>query len=130
MLAGAVRGDSPARVLGPRYEPVAGIWSARPLKPEVAEPPTGCAPQVPDVVHALANARGAVAAAVDFDDAVHRACSGGVEPALDAALAGTLMGALFGARAIPAAQLEALARVELLESIAARLAARHAGIRR
>lgn len=130
MLAGAVRGDSSARVLGPRYEPVAGIWSARPLKPEVAEPPAERAPQAPDVVHALANARGAVAAAVDFDDAVHRACSGGVEPALDAALAGTLMGALFGARVIPAAQLEALARVELLESIATRLAARHVGTQR
>ncbi len=130
LLAGAIRGDSPGRVLGPRYEPVAGIWSARPLRPEVAEPPTGREPQAPDVVHALANARAAVAAAVDFDDAVHRACSAGVEPALDAALAGTMMGALFGARAIPAAQLATLARVELLESIAARFAARLGGARR
>lgn len=130
MLVGALRGDAPAQVLGPRYEPVAGLWSARPLKPEVAEPPAGCTPGVPDVVHALANAREAVAAAADFDDAVHRACGGGVEPALDAALAGTLMGALFGARVIPIAQLEALARVDVLESIAARLAAQQSGAQR
>lgn len=130
MLAGALRGDAPARVLSPGYEPVAGTWSARPLRPELAEPPTSRAPQSPDVVHALANAREAVAAAVDFDDAVNRACSGGTEPALDAALAGTLMGALFGARIIPSAQLAALARVDLLEAIAARLAARTAGAQR
>lgn len=124
MLVGALRGDPPADVLGPHYEPVAGLWAARPLRPEVAEPVPRRASHAPDVVHALENARAAVAAAADFDDAVHRACRGGIEPALDAALAGTLMGALHGARVIPRAQVEALARADLLESIAARFNAR------
>ncbi len=123
MLAGALRGDPATQVLGEQYEPVAGLWSARPLKAEVAALATKHAPHAPNVVHSLANARASVAAAADFDDAVHRACNGGMESALDAALAGTLMGALHGARIVPRAQVEALARADLLESVAARYTA-------
>lgn len=129
MLVGALRGDSAARVLGPHYEPVPGLWSARPLKPDVARLAATPESRVADVVHALANVRGAVSSASDFEDAIDRACRGGAEPALDAALAGTLMGALFGVRAIPHARLQTLPRADLLDSFATRFVARLVGPR-
>jgi hypothetical protein len=59
--------------------------------------------------------------AADFGDAIGRACESAVEPGLEAALAGTLMGALYGAAVIPVGRVASLARVDLLESFAARL---------
>ena len=124
MLVGALRGEAPTRVLGAGYEPVPGLWAARPLKPEVAKLAGRHAAQGPDVLNTLANLRSAVTGAADFDDAVRRACEGGAEPALDGALAGTLMGALFGERVIPRPRLAGLPRRDLLDSVAARLVAR------
>jgi ADP-ribosylglycohydrolase len=50
----------------------------------------------------------------------------GCEPALDGALAGALAGALRGAAALPPASVSALARLDLLEQVAGRLAGRQA----
>jgi ADP-ribosylglycohydrolase len=116
------------------------LWDARPLKTDVAtmavaavEEGSGiarAAHHTPDVVHAIANLRTAVAGARDFDDAVHRACSSGMEPALDAALAGALMGASFGERIITRPLVATIARADLLESIATRMCARVEGLQR
>jgi ADP-ribosylglycohydrolase len=140
MLVGALRGAAADEVFGPLYEPVAGLWDARPLKTAVAtmavaavEEGSGiarAARDTPDVVQACANLRVAVAGARDFDDALQRACSGGMEPALDAALAGTLMGVLFGERTIPRRHVAGIARADLLESIATRMCARLEGSQR
>jgi len=132
MLVGALRGASLGEVLGPLYEPVAGMWGARPLKTEVATMAVGAVEEgagdvrvalTPDVVRACANLRTAAAGARDFDDALQRACNGGMEPALDAALAGTLMGALFGESVISRPLVASIARVDLLESLARRMCA-------
>jgi ADP-ribosylglycohydrolase len=131
MLVGALQGVPPRVVLAGLYEPVPGLWKARPLKPMVANMARAAGPpeddpaaqkaRAPDAVAALARARAAVVLAADFDDAVGRACDAAVEPGLEAALAGTLMGAFYGAQSIPPERRSGLARPDLLESFAARL---------
>ncbi len=137
MLVGAFRGAAPSTVLGAMFEPVPGLWAARPLKPAVtamarevdlaAPGPNSRKPHGADVLDAVARARAAAGAATDFDDAVHRARAAAVEPGLETALAGTLMGALYGVESIPPARREGLARVDLLESFASRLCEGRAG---
>jgi ADP-ribosylglycohydrolase len=132
MLVGALRGAAPADVLGPLYEPAPGLWSARPLKPETlavlkARAPASdpSHPAVPaDVLHAVVNARDAVAGADQAMQAIRAAIDHGREPALDGALAGALWGALFGATSLPTGAVSSLAQVALLEEFAARLAVR------
>jgi ADP-ribosylglycohydrolase len=131
MLVGAFQGVAPQSVLEGLFEPVPGLWAARPLKPAVASmaranrpaevDPAANKAHAPDAVLAIARARAAVAGAQDFEDALRRACSSAVEPGLEAALAGTLMGALHGVEAIPRERRASLARTDLLESFAARL---------
>ena len=131
MLVGALSGVAPRSVLEGLYEPVAGLWTLRPLKPAVAamarasEPsrpdPPARKTDAPDVMLAVARARAAVRNAADFDDALKRACDSAVEPGLETALAGTLMGALHGAAAIPASCLADIAHRDLIESLATRL---------
>jgi ADP-ribosylglycohydrolase len=138
LLVGALRGEQPAALFSGIYEPVPGFWKKKPLKMEItaalAQPP----PAQPDprhrghpadAVHALANARAAVAAGGSADDAIQRAIHAGREPALDAALAGALGGALWGATALPAKRVATLARVEVLERLAARLVERQRSLR-
>jgi ADP-ribosylglycohydrolase len=130
MLVGALRGAGPAEFCQGLYEPAAGLWAARPLKPSVASAFRSAAKARPDAaagngrpadaVQAVARARAALADG--FEDTLRRACDGAVEPALEAALAGALAGASFGAGSIPADRLGGLARLDLLESFASRLA--------
>jgi ADP-ribosylglycohydrolase len=125
LLVGALRGEEPAVLFAGIYEPVPGLWKKRPLKAELTSallsPPAAPVPGQPvppaDVVHALANARAAVAAADGPEDAVQRAIRAGREPALDGALAGALGGALWGAAALPAARIATLACVDVLERL-------------
>jgi len=132
LLVGALRGEEPAVLFSGIYEPVPGLWKSKPLKAELASalasPRTPPAPhhhaRPADVVHAVANARAAVAAADGPEDAVQRAIRAGREPAVDGALAGALGGALWGAAALPAARIAMLARVDVLERLAARLVER------
>ena len=131
MLVGAVRGAAPRAVLEGLYEPSEGFWTGRPLKPAVVATAratlsprpdaTSRKGDSPDAMLAIARVRAAVAAAAGFDDAVKRAREGAVEPRLEAALAGTLMGALHGAAVIPRERLAQIARLELIESFAGRL---------
>lgn len=133
LLVGAMRGARPQELLAGPYEPVPGVWRARPLKPEILAAATGQAPRpesrargaAGDVVQAIATVRASIAAGVDVAGAIDSAVRAGHDPALDGALAGALAGALHGARAIPAASLAALERRELLEQFATRLADLH-----
>lgn len=133
LLVGALRGDASARVLSGVYEPVPGLWTRRPLKPEIAATADDRtlaaslerAGSTGDVASALRNARLAVAGAPTFEAAVQRAIDSGRDPALDGALAGALAGAFGGAAAIPATTIAGLSRLELLENFAARLGAEH-----
>lgn len=139
MLAGALRGEDPGRLLEGLYEPVPGLWDRRPLKPAVAAmarasetPPAevhGKRAAAPDIVAALARVRNAVARATDFEDALRRACESAVEPGLETALAGTLMGSIAGPDAIPGERVAGIARVELIESSAVRLSRAGGGAR-
>ena len=132
MLVGALRGAAPGDVLGTLYEPAPGFWAARPLKPQTVAalasrevPPED--PQrvaAADVLHAIVNARAAVAGAEDAAQAIRSAIATGREPALDGALAGALWGALFGASSLPAGAVTSLARVALIDEFATRLAGR------
>lgn len=129
LLVGALQGDAPRTVLGGLYEPAPALWSKSPLKAEIlamakasrgTESPGGAEPRRPDAVLAVANARSAVARACGFEDVLRHAVSGSSEPALDAALAGGLAGALLGERALPPKRRAALLRPAVLESMTAR----------
>ena len=129
MLVGALRGVAAADVCKGLYEPVPGLWAARPLKPSVAaafragQSRSDAAAEngaQADAVQAVVRTRAALSDG--FEETIRRACEQAVEPALEAALAGALAGASFGAGAIPADQLSRLARLDLLESFASRLA--------
>jgi ADP-ribosylglycohydrolase len=132
MLVGALGGADAASVLQGVYEPVAGIWTARPLKSELLAALArrrGAEEALSrhggwDVLHALVNVRAAVSAGGDVGQAIDAAIAHGREPALDGALAGALAGALQGARGLPASAAATLARLELLEQVAIRLAER------
>ncbi|HVN41815.1 MAG TPA: ADP-ribosylglycohydrolase family protein [Steroidobacteraceae bacterium] len=129
MVVCAVQGRPPGEVLTGRCEPAPGMWSARPLRAELAgldDPAQAVAepradPSL-DVIAALARARQAVLGARDFETAVRRAGEGTSEPSAVTALAGALFGALHGVAAIPAERLAALAGIELLEQTASDLA--------
>jgi ADP-ribosylglycohydrolase len=132
ILAGLLRGEDPGRVLGGAYEPVAGLWTRHPLKPAVRSMAAELDPPQPDAqsrkthaadaVAALARARDAVARSSGFADAIERAREAAVEPGLEAALAGTLSGAIGGADSIPRDLLGRLPRLDLIETLAERLA--------
>lgn len=132
LLVGALRGVPAARLFEGAYEPVAGLWQARPLRPEVVaalskpraarETPRRAPP--PDVVEAVANARAAVAAGGNAVEAIRLAVRDGREPALDGALAGALAGALWGASSLPAGALAGLARRDVIDGLADRFIAR------
>ena len=114
-------------MLGGLYEPVAGLWTARPLRPEIV-----AAASVPvdeaksrgnaDVANAITLVRAAVLQASDVPGAVQRALGLSRDPALAGALAGSLAGAFFGAGAIPSAVTAGLPGLARVEELAARLA--------
>jgi ADP-ribosylglycohydrolase/protein-tyrosine phosphatase len=138
LLAGALQRERPDVLFEGVYEPVPGLWNKKPLKAELASalasPPLPVQPDprhrgpTADVVHAVVNARAAVAAAADTEDAIQRAIRAGREPAVDGALAGALGGALWGATGLPAGRVAALARLDVLERLAAGLVERQRGL--
>jgi len=136
LLVGALRGEQPDVLFSGVYEPVAGLWKRKPLKAEFAATHAATPPedqwqrgQPADVVLAIANARAAAAAAGSAGEAIQRAMVAGREPAVEGALAGAIGGALWGAAALPAERIASLARVELIERLAARLVERQRGLR-
>ena len=137
LLVGALRGAGADELLAGVYEPVAGLWAARPLKPEVlaalARKRVAHDPSLRhaawDALHAVANARAAAAGSGDVGQVIRAAVGHGRDPALDGALAGALAGALQGAGSLPGEEVADLARLDLLERFAARLA-EHASVAR
>jgi ADP-ribosyl-[dinitrogen reductase] hydrolase len=128
LFLGALGGAEPKAVLAGLYEPVAGLWSARPLRPEIVAAASAPADEAistgnSDVVNAITVVRAAVLPAGDVPDAVQRALGLSREPALAGALAGSLAGAFFGAGAIPPAVTAGLPGLARVEELAARLAA-------
>jgi len=132
LVVGALRADAPAALFGGIYEPVPGLWKRKPLKPDLIAALASANPapdprqraQPADVVHVVANARAAVASAGDAGEAIERAIRGGREPSVDGALTGALAGALWGGAALPAEAVAALARLDVIERFAGRLAER------
>jgi len=132
LLVGALSGEPVATLFDGTYEPVAGLWQSRPLRPELVAAFTAHEAaresqrrtHSPDVVQAVVNARAAVAAAGNATEAIRLAIRDGREPALDGALAGALAGALWGASALPAGAVSALARRDTIDDFAARFAGR------
>lgn len=125
MMTAALQGLPRQRVLEGLCEPVAGLWAARALRPEIlamaiGEPAAARGDTGADAVAALANARAAVLMATTFEDAIRIACEGGAEP-LDGALAGAIYGTLYGASAIPVSRIAGLSGVEQVEQCANRL---------
>jgi ADP-ribosyl-[dinitrogen reductase] hydrolase len=132
-VCGALLGAGRDQVTSAAYEPVSGLWTARPLRAELLEglraPPLassqhGKSAHAPDVVQALSCVLAAVRATDDVNGAVVGAVQHAREPALEGALAGALAGALLGPEAIPGEWLERLPRRELLEEFATRLGVR------
>jgi len=68
-------------------------------------------------------ARAEALQAADLASAMERSVAAGRDPALAGAITGALIGAFIGAEAIPPAMTGALARLEVIEDVAARLAA-------
>lgn len=134
LLLGAITGGDPQEVLTGRYEPAPGLWAERPLREELDELFGGHAseaagssghPAAPGVLQALGVAISAARCSRDFETVVSAAIGAGGEPALQAALAGSLAGAFHGASVAPPELLGRLQRRELLEEFAARLAGQH-----
>jgi ADP-ribosylglycohydrolase len=75
------------------------------------------------VIDALLAARAEALQAADLASAMERSVAAGRDPALAGAITGALIGAFIGAEAIPPAMTGVLARLEVIEDVAARLAA-------
>ncbi len=127
LLLGAIDGATRETLLAGVFEPVPGLWSTKPLRGELVSrlnesAPAGKQRTGGDVVDTLVAARAAVLQATDLASAVQHSLTGRREPALTGALAGALMGAMLGSDAITPAIVSKLARHDLLEDFAARLA--------
>jgi ADP-ribosylglycohydrolase len=128
LLLGAIAGASRETVLHGIYEPVPGLWAARPLRAELADRLQDSSLQPPargvgDVIDALLVTRAAVAQAKDLPAAIETAVAASREPALAGALAGALTGAFLGSDAVASVTSGALTRPEIVEELAVRLAA-------
>jgi len=128
LFLGALGGGEPKAVLGGLYEPVAGLWSARPLRPEIVAAASVPADEAmsrgnSDALNAITLVRAAVLQTGDVPGAVQRVLGLSRDPALAGALAGSLAGAFLGADSIPPTVTAGLPGLARVEELAARLAA-------
>jgi ADP-ribosylglycohydrolase len=126
LLLGAFKGDAPQVVLADGYEPFNGLWSGRPLRPEIAtttlDPESSTRRSArSDVVEALGHLKASLSAADGVIPVIEAAVATAREPALAGAIAGALAGAFHGGGSIPPAELVGVARLDVLEAFAARL---------
>ena len=132
MIVGALRGAG-VSVASNRYEPVAELWTRRPLKREVEEVAATVPlverpskkPVEPDVLKTLANARRVLMVSSDFPTIVNEATRTAIDPALDGAIAGALAGAAFGSAAIPASVIAKVPHLEILDRLALQFSSLH-----
>lgn len=126
LILGALAGLDKAKLLAPRFHPVAGVWAPGELHPEVEavaggtfrvrEPPAirGSG----HVVRALEAALWAFARSGDFRTGCLLAVNLGEDADTTAAIYGQLAGAYYGLDGIPAAWRDRLALREVLEALA------------
>jgi len=129
LIIGALQGRSKGELLSPLFTPVASLWDAQPLAPRIhavasgsfrrREPPairgTGY------VVDSLEAALWAFAKSTSFRDGALLAVNLGDDADTTGAVYGQLAGAYYGLEGIPAEWRTRLAKLNLLESFAARL---------
>ncbi len=126
LIVGAVHGASKDEVLSPRYSPVAGLWDAEPLAPEIDEIARGSfiergPPEIKGVgfvVKALEAALWAFHRGTDFRDGLLLAVNLGDDADTTGAIYGQLAGAYYGVDGIPAEWRERLVQRELIERYA------------
>jgi len=129
LVIGAPQGRSKGELLSPLFTPVAGLWDAQPLTPKVhavasgsfrrREPPAICG--TGHVVESLEAALWAFAKSTSFRDGALLAVNLGDDADTTGAVYDQLAGAYYGVEGIPAEWRTRLAKLNLLESFAARL---------
>jgi len=129
LLVGAVNGVAKEELLAPRYEPVAGLWRADPLHPEIDEIAAGSfkrrrPPEIAGsgfVVRSLEAALWALWSTDGFREGCLAAANLGDDADTTAAVYGQLAGAAYGAEALPDGWRSKIALLETIESLADRL---------
>jgi ADP-ribosylglycohydrolase len=116
LVVGALQGATREELCAPDFTPVPGLWERRPLRREIAAVAAGAWRAPGYVARAdggAADALGLVLAALEggrqFRDTVLAAINLGQDADVNGALAGQLAGALYGAAALPAHWVAALA---------------------
>jgi len=129
LIVGAIKGDAKERLLSGRYEPVKGIWSAKPLTSEVdavacgsfihSEPPEISAQGT--AVKTLEAALWAFNKAATFEEGCLLAVNLGDDSDTVGAVYGQLAGAYYGVEKIPTKLITGLSKVEIIENMARHL---------
>jgi ADP-ribosylglycohydrolase len=135
LLIGALGGRSKGELLSDSFDPVGGLWSTLPLVPAIAEvaagsfkrrePPEVCGSGF--VVRSLEAALWAFHRSTSFREGALLAVNLGDDADTTGAIYGQLAGAFYGEHAIPVGWLRALAKRELITSLAERLFAMRGG---
>jgi len=129
LIVGALKGASRDELLSSRYEPVKGLWERNPLCSEIDEIACGSfkqkePPQIVGsgyVVKSLEAALWAFGRSSDFREGCLLAVNLGDDADTTAAIYGQIAGAYYGVDGIPEEWLRKIARVELIEGLAAAL---------
>ena len=129
LIVGALQGRTKEELLLTRFSPVPGLWTAYPLVAPIARVANGSYLQEePPVIRgdgyvtrSLEAALWAFAKSTCFEDGALRAVNLGEDADTTGAVYGQLAGAYYGVASIPSAWRSTLAKLELLESYAARL---------
>jgi ADP-ribosyl-[dinitrogen reductase] hydrolase len=133
LLLGALAGEPKQVLLQPRYTPVAGLWDAQPLVPEIDAVAAGSfwekdPPAIRGsgyVVESLEAALWAFARSDSFREGCLLAANLGDDADTTAAVYGQVAGAYYGAAAIPDAWRASLARHDQIVALADRLSSAH-----
>jgi len=129
LIVGALKGASRDELLSSCYEPAKGLWERNPLCAEIDEIARGSfkqkePPQIVGsgyVVKSLEAALWAFGRSSDFREGCLLAVNLGDDADTTAAIYGQIAGAYYGVDGIPEEWLRKLARVELIEGLAAAL---------
>lgn len=130
IIAGAINGASKVELLAPRYTPAPGTWDREPLAPLINEIASGSfrdrdPPAIRGsgyVVHSLEAALWAFDRSSSFREGALLAVNLGDDADTTGAVYGQIAGAFYGVDAIPSEWRSRLARRELVEGFATRLA--------
>ena len=129
LIVGAIGGASKQELLADHYSPVAGIWQAKPLCPEIAAIASGSYKgQKPPFIKGTGYAAKSLEAALwafensqTFDEGCLLAVNLGDDADTTAAIYGQLAGAFYGVNAINPQWLAKVAKRDLIESLADKL---------